>query len=75
MKKYKALIADFDGTPAGHTGEITVAVKESIKELLNKKYIFSIATGRPYFGKIRSVCEEFNWYIHKLLTVEQKSEH
>lgn len=58
MKKYKALISDFDGTMAGSNGEISVTVLAKIRKLIDQGYIFSIATGRPYFGKIKAVCEE-----------------
>ncbi|HSW87961.1 MAG TPA: HAD-IIB family hydrolase [Candidatus Saccharimonadales bacterium] len=61
MKKYKALLVDFDGTIAsGIPGDITTNLQFAIKKIINNGYIFSIVTGRPYFGRIKEVCQELD---------------
>ena len=60
MEKYKALLVDFDGTLANpHTGEVDLTLKNAILEIMQKGYLVSIATGRPYWGRIREVCADF----------------
>lgn len=61
MSKPKALVVDFDGTIASDgKGEITHIVQEAVKRIIEKDYIFSIVTGRPYFGRISEVCKKLN---------------
>ena len=61
MKKQKALVVDFDGTIAsGKEGEVTLAIEDAIKTIIKKGYIFSIVTGRQYFGKIKETCKKLN---------------
>ena len=54
MKQYKALISDFDNTIAGQDHSIPEVVVEKIKKMETDGYIFTIATGRFYYGAIRS---------------------
>lgn len=60
FKKFKALVSDFDGTLADTSLIPSKEVKEAIIKLVNKGYIFSIATGRIYPGAMKSVCESLN---------------
>lgn len=60
MKKVRALLVDFDGTIANpHTGELDPVIVKAIQNVLKHGYICSIATGRPYFGRIQEVCRMF----------------
>src|SRR3989338_2904073 len=56
--KYKALITDFDFTLANANLEISEIVKAAIKQLVKKNIYVSIATGRPYYGIIKTVVQE-----------------
>ena len=61
MNTYKALVVDFDNTLADvHTYRITSQVKQAIKQLIQKGYLFSIVTGKPFAGHIEEVCKELN---------------
>lgn len=57
--RYKALIADFDNTIA-QDGIINSAIIAAIKKLTAAGYIFSIATGRPYYDAIDEACKILN---------------
>lgn len=60
MQMYKALIADFDNTLVGipsHT--IPGAVGETIRTFIKKGSIFTIATGRPWVGIVRTECKRW----------------
>lgn len=54
---YKALITDFDNTVA-HDGDINIPVSNAITRLIDAGYIYSIATGRPYYDRVDEVCQE-----------------
>lgn len=60
MNKYKALIVDFDGTLADENFYLSPRVQDAIVNLVKKGIIFSIATGRPYLGIVRKICESLN---------------
>lgn len=60
MKKYKVLVTDFDKTLADTNFEISHKVKEAIKKILEKGYIVSIASGRPFKGLIEKACKDLN---------------
>lgn len=60
MNKYRALVVDFDGTLVDSNFILSTEVKNAIRELINKGYAFSIATGRPYWGIIKGICKELN---------------
>lgn len=57
MSKYKALVVDFDGTLVNHTYIVSPLVKQKIAEL-QKKSIFTIATGRGYSGHLVSCIKD-----------------
>lgn len=57
-KKYKALVVDFDNTLVGRDFVISQSLEKSIREIRGRGVIFSIATGRGYFGRVRDVCCE-----------------
>lgn len=60
MKKYRALISDFDGTLADKNFYLSPNVKNAIINLVKKGITFSIATGRPYQGIVKEICENLN---------------
>lgn len=60
MDKYKALVVDFDGTLVGTDFSPSPKIKDAIKRLVDKGYHFSIATGRPYWGIVKKVCQELD---------------
>lgn len=55
---YKALISDFDNTIAGYDAQVPGDVKNVINRLIQQGYLFAIATGRAYQGKIQEICQE-----------------
>lgn len=57
---FKALIVDFDGTLVDANFNLPPKVKETIMKLISRGYIFSIATGRPYQGIVKKVCQSLN---------------
>jgi len=58
MKKYKALISDFDMTLVGYDLRVTPEIKEAIKSLVDRGYIFTIATARHFHSVIRESIRE-----------------
>lgn len=56
FSKYQVIVVDFDGTLVDFSFRLSPAVKNSIKNLIQKGYIFSIATGRPYQGIVQTIC-------------------
>ena len=54
---YKVLVVDFDGTLVDFNFHLSDKVKQAIWQLINKGYIFSIATGRPYQGIVQNICQ------------------
>lgn len=68
MKKYKALVVDFDNTLADPcTLLIDNKVKEKILHLINSGNKFSIITGRPFTGTIENVCVELGLTIPQVV--------
>jgi Cof subfamily protein (haloacid dehalogenase superfamily) len=67
MKQYKALISDFDNTIAGQDHKIPDVVAEQIKRIEENGCIFTIATGRFYYGAIRSEAKRIG-LKHPLIT-------
>lgn len=57
-KKYKALIVDFDNTLVDATFKLSPKLKNEIEELIKKGFVFSIATGRPYPGIVKTICQD-----------------
>lgn len=57
-KKFRVWVVDFDGTIADSTFNISLEVRNAITKLINQGYIFSIATGRPYHGIIKTTCKD-----------------
>lgn len=58
---YKALISDYDNTLVNApTHKINSKVSYAIKQFKKKGHIFSIATGRPWVGIIKSECDRLN---------------
>lgn len=57
-KQYKALISDFDNTLVGNDHKIPEIVVAEIKKMEEKGYIFTIATGRFYYGAIRDQAQK-----------------
>jgi HAD superfamily hydrolase (TIGR01484 family) len=53
MKKYKAIVSDFDGTLVDHTHELPPIARDAIKKFVKSGGIFSIATGRAYQGAVQ----------------------
>lgn len=60
LKNFKVLVFDFDGTLVDTSLIPTEKTRKAVKELIGKGYIFSLATGRPYQGIIRSICGTLN---------------
>ena len=60
MDNFKALISDFDGTLTDSTYKLSPQVKEAILNIVKQGICFSIATGRPYHGIVKKVCQELN---------------
>lgn len=58
MNKYKALIIDFDGTLVDHNFYLSSTVREAIINLTKKGFIISVATGRPYQGIVKNICQD-----------------
>ena len=56
MNKFKAVIADFDGTLVDSSLKISPIIEKFIKNLIARGFLFSIATARPFWGKIEEVC-------------------
>ncbi len=61
MNKYKALIVDFDGTLVDENFYLSPKVKNTVINLEKKGIIFSIATGRPYQGIVKEICESMDF--------------
>lgn len=59
-RQYKALLVDFDGTLVGHDYVVGPELERAIKEVRKKGYIFSLATGRSFFGYVRQVCRQLS---------------
>lgn len=57
-KRFKAWVVDFDGTLVDANFNLSSKVKDTIRDLLNEGYIFSIATGRPYQGIVKRICKD-----------------
>lgn len=57
---FKTLVVDFDGTLVDINFNLSPGVKEAISKLISKGYIFSIATGRPYQGIVKKICQNLN---------------
>lgn len=60
LSDFKALIVDFDGTLVDTNFNLSPKVKAAISKLISRGYIFSIATGRPYQGIVKKVCQSLN---------------
>lgn len=56
MKKFKAIVSDFDGTLSDSSLTIKDPVKQAIKEYVKNGGTFSIATGRDYYGALKDIC-------------------
>ena len=53
MKKFKAILTDFDGTLVNHNCEIGNDVEEMIKKIKSKRIHFSLSTGRAYYQMMK----------------------
>lgn len=60
LKKYKAVISDFDGTLVDKSLEFTPEAEKFVKYIISHNLHFSIASGRPFFGIVESVCKKLN---------------
>lgn len=58
MNKYKALIVDFDGTLVDENFYLSPKVKNAVEKLVAQGTIFLVATGRPYPGIVKEICED-----------------
>lgn len=58
MKKIKAVLCDYDGTLADNKDQIPSATKYYISKLQEKNILFSLATGRAYYGQIEKIVRE-----------------
>lgn len=56
MKQYKAIVSDFDGTLVNENSQISSIALLAIKNYTQSGGIFSIATGRDYYGALKSIC-------------------
>jgi 5-amino-6-(5-phospho-D-ribitylamino)uracil phosphatase len=56
MQRYKAIVSDFDGTLVSGSLSLTEPVIAAIKQFVKAGGIFSIATGRDYYGAIKDIC-------------------
>lgn len=59
-RRFKAWVVDFDGTLVDANFNLSPKIKDSINNLIKEGVIFSIATGRPYQGVVKKICEELN---------------
>ena len=55
---YKAIVSDFDGTLVDESNQLNPEVKQAIKKFVKNGGIFSIATGRDYYGVIKDLSLE-----------------
>jgi len=55
--KYKIIFSDFDGTIIGSDYQPSNALKESVTRWQKSGRIFSIVTGKPYFGPVKDICQ------------------
>lgn len=55
MMKYKAFVSDFDGTLVDKTFKISQNVQTAIKKYTKGGGIFSVATGRDYYGVLKKI--------------------
>jgi len=60
MNKFKAFVADFDGTLVDSYLKISPTVENSIKNLIARGFLFSIATARPFYGIMEEVCSQLS---------------
>ncbi len=56
MKNFKAIVSDFDGTLVSGSLALNEPVKEAIRSYVKNGGIFSIATGRDYYGALKDIC-------------------
>ncbi|MCL5969959.1 MAG: HAD family hydrolase [Patescibacteria group bacterium] len=59
-KKYKAIVADLDGTLIDEELKISYSVKNAIKSLQNVNIAFTIATGKSFTGVVEKLCQELH---------------
>lgn len=59
-RKFKAWVADLDGTLMDENFNLSFAVKEAVINLVKKGIIFSVATGRPYEGIVQQIFGNLN---------------
>lgn len=59
-KVYRALVVDFDGTLVDTSFNISPPVRNAIIKLIGQGYAFTIATGRPYQGIVKNICQSLN---------------
>lgn len=55
---YKALVTDFDGTLVNQHLSLSPTLASTIQQLVKQGIAFSIASGRPYQGKIQNLCNQ-----------------
>ncbi len=59
-KNYRAIISDVDGTLMGKDRTIAQEVKDAIRKLKSHDVTFLVATGRNFYGLIKSACHELD---------------
>ncbi len=59
-KNYRAIISDVDGTLMGKDRTISQEVKNSIRKLKTSNVTFLVATGRNFYGLIKTACKELD---------------
>ena len=55
-KKFKAIVSDFDGTLVSGSLSLSKPVKKAIQHYISKGGLFSVATGRDYYGALKDIC-------------------
>lgn len=58
--KLKAILCDFDGTLVNKENKYNPGTKELLAKIVSKNIHFSLATGRPSYGKIEIVLKDLN---------------
>ena len=58
MHKYRAIVSDFDGTLVLDELSLKPEVKTAIKRYVSAGGVFSIATGRDYYGALKDICQD-----------------
>ena len=59
-RRFKAWVVDFDGTLVDRNFSLSDKVKDAVQKLLKDGFVFCIASGRPYQGIVKKICNDLN---------------